>query len=77
MWAQVSMTPFSQYKGWVGEGGNPQCTSHQWSTCSSGLKASINHGLMHVADIMPTLLEIAAPAILRHYEGTQTASAHG
>ena len=21
MWAQVSMTPFSQYKGWVGEGG--------------------------------------------------------
>ena len=58
MWAQVSMTPFSQYKGWVAEGGvrNALIVSGPGVTRSSG---SINHGVMHVADIMPTLLELA------------------
>ena len=59
MWAQVSMTPFSQYKGWVAEGGvrNALIVSGSGVTRSSG---SINHGVMHVADIMPTLLELAS-----------------
>jgi arylsulfatase len=58
MWAQVSVTPFSQYKGSLAEGG-----------IRSGLivsgpaikrtPGSINHGLMHVADVMPTLLAVA------------------
>ncbi|MCH7548031.1 MAG: sulfatase-like hydrolase/transferase [Candidatus Krumholzibacteriota bacterium] len=58
MWAQVSMTPFSQYKGWVAEGGvrNALIVSGPIVKRSSG---SINHGVMHVADIMPTLLELA------------------
>ena len=58
MWAQVSMTPFSQYKGWLGEGGvrNALIVSGPVVKRSAG---SINHGQMHVADIMPTLLEIA------------------
>ncbi|MFO7721446.1 MAG: sulfatase-like hydrolase/transferase, partial [Gillisia sp.] len=58
MWAQVSMTPFSQYKGWLGEGGvrNALIVSGPVVNRSAG---SINHGQMHVADIMPTLLEIA------------------
>ncbi len=58
MWAQVSMTPFSQYKGWVGEGGvrNALIVSGPIVQRPAG---SINHGLMHVADIMPTLLEVA------------------
>jgi arylsulfatase len=58
MWAQVSMTPFSQYKGWVAEGGirNALVVS---GPAVKRAKGSINHGLMHVADIMPTLLEIA------------------
>jgi arylsulfatase len=58
MWAQVSMTPFSQYKGWTGEGGirNALIVSGPVVKRSAG---SINHGQMHVADIMPTLLEIA------------------
>ena len=58
MWAQVSMTPFSQYKGWVAEGG-----VHNALIVSGPVvqrpKGSINQGLMHVADIMPTLLSIA------------------
>jgi len=57
MWAQVSMTPFSQYKGWMGEGGirNALIVSGPVVNRPAG---SINHGQMHVADIMPTLLEI-------------------
>ena len=58
MWAQVSMTPFSQYKGWLGEGGihNALIVSGPVVQRPQG---GINRGLMHVADIMPTLLEIA------------------
>jgi arylsulfatase A-like enzyme len=57
-WAQVSMTPFSQYKGWMGEGGirNALIVS---GPLVQRPKGSINRGLMHVADIMPTLLEAA------------------
>ena len=59
MWAQVSMTPFSQHKGWVAEGGvrNALIVS---GPAVDRPRGSINHGVMHVADIMPTLLEIAA-----------------
>jgi arylsulfatase A-like enzyme len=58
MWAQVSMTPFSQYKGWLAEGGirNALIVS---GPAVKRPKGTINNGLMHVADIMPTLLEIA------------------
>ena len=58
MWAQVSMTPFSQYKGWLGEGGirNALIVSGPVVKRATG---SLNGGLMHVADVMPTLLEIA------------------
>lgn len=58
MWAQVSMTPFSQFKGWLGEGGvrNALIVSGPVVKRPAG---SINNGLMSVADIMPTLLEVA------------------
>jgi len=58
MWAQVSMTPFSQFKGWLGEGGirNALIVSGPVVKRAPG---SINNGRMHVADIMPTLLGIA------------------
>ncbi len=58
MWAQVSMTPFSQYKGWMAEGGirNALIVSGPVVKREAG---SINHGFMHVADIMPTLLDVA------------------
>jgi arylsulfatase len=57
-WAQVSMTPFSQYKGLTGEGGirNALVVSGPINKLPKG---SINHGTMFVADIMPTLLEVA------------------
>jgi arylsulfatase len=70
MWAQVSMTPFSQYKGWLGEGGihNALIVSGPVVKRPSG---SINHGLMHVADLMPTLLEIAGTSYPQSRDGRE------
>jgi arylsulfatase A-like enzyme len=67
-WAQVSMTPFSQYKGWLGEGGirNALIVS---GPVVKRQKGSINNGLMFVADIMPTLLEITGAVYPKDYKG--------
>ena len=68
MWAQVSMTPFSQYKGWLAEGGirNALIVS---GPAAKRPKGSIHHAVMHVADIMPTLLEIAGAQYPETHEG--------
>jgi len=64
MWAQVSMTPFSQYKGNMAEGGirNALIVSGPIVKRSPG---SVNRGVLHVADLMPTLLEVAGRVIPR------------
>lgn len=56
-WAQVSMTPFSQYKGWVAEGGIRNALVVSGPVVKRE-KGSINNGLMFIADIMPTILDI-------------------
>lgn len=68
MWAQVSMTPFSQYKGWLGEGGirNALIVS---GPAVRRPKGSVNHGVMHVADLMPTLLELGGTTYPSTREG--------
>jgi arylsulfatase len=68
MWAQVSMTPFSQYKGWLAEGGirNALVVS---GPAVKRPKGSISQGLMHVSDLMPTLLEIAGTSYPKSHEG--------
>jgi arylsulfatase len=58
MWAQVSMTPFSQYKGWLAEGGIRNALIVSGPNVKRP-KGSINHGVLSVADIMPTLLDVA------------------
>jgi arylsulfatase A-like enzyme len=76
MWAQVSMTPFSQYKGWLAEGGirNALIVS---GPAVKRPKGSINQGLMHVADLMPTLLEIAGASYPKTYKGRELAPLMG
>jgi arylsulfatase len=76
MWAQVSMTPFSQYKGWLAEGGirNALIVS---GPAVKRPKGSINQGLMHVADIMPTLLEIAGTSYPKTREGREVPALMG
>jgi len=68
MWAQVSMTPFSQFKGYLAEGGirNALIVS---GPAVKRPKGSINHGIMHVADLMPTLLEVAGTTHPQAQEG--------
>ena len=70
MWAQVSMTPFSQYKGWLAEGGirNALIVS---GPAVKRPKGSLNHGLTHVADLVPTLLEIAGASYPKTHEGRE------
>jgi arylsulfatase len=58
LWAQASMTPFSQYKGFVAEGGIRNALIVSGPVVKRP-KGSINGGLMSIADIMPTLLDIA------------------
>ena len=70
MWAQVSMTPFSQYKGWVAEGGIRNALVISGPAVERP-KGSINDGVMHVADIMPTLLEIAGTDYPKSHEGRE------
>jgi arylsulfatase A-like enzyme len=71
MWAQVSMTPFSQYKGWLAEGGIRNALIVTGPAVKRA-KGSINHGLMHVGDLMPTLLEIAGASYPKTREGRET-----
>lgn len=70
MWAQVSMTPFSQYKGWLAEGGirNALVVS---GPAVKRAKGSLNHGVMHVADLMPTLLEVAGASYPKSNQGRE------
>ena len=76
MWAQVSMTPFSQYKGWLAEGGirNALIVSGPGVERPEG---SIHHAVMHVADIMPTLLEVAEADYPETHEGRRLPSLMG
>jgi arylsulfatase len=67
-WAQVSMTPFSQYKGMTAEGGIRNALIVSGPVVKRP-KGSINGGLMHVADIMPTLLELAGVTYPKTYQG--------
>ncbi len=68
MWAQVSMTPFSQYKGWLAEGGirNALIVSGPVVGRPQG---SIHDPVMHIADIMPTLLEAAGAVYPNTHQG--------
>jgi len=70
MWAQVSMTPFSQYKGWLAEGGirNALIVSGPVVKRPQG---GLNHGVLHVADLMPTLLDVAGASYPKTNQGRE------
>ena len=59
MWAQVSMTPFSQYKGYTAEGGIRNALIVSGPIVQRPKGSIDSGGYLHVADIMPTLLEVA------------------
>jgi arylsulfatase A-like enzyme len=70
-WAQVSMTPFSQYKGNMAEGGirNALIVSGPIARQSPG---TINRqAVLHVADIVPTLIEVAGAKRPATFQGEE------
>jgi arylsulfatase len=69
-WAQVSMTPFSQYKGWLAEGGIRNALIVSGPVVKRP-KGSINNGVMDVADFMPTLLEVAGTSYPKTNDGRE------
>jgi arylsulfatase len=75
-WAQVGMTPFRLYKGWLAEGGirSPLIVS------GPGVKGSgeLNkEAILHVMDITPTLLELAGVQHPSTYKGRKVAPVQG
>jgi arylsulfatase A-like enzyme len=57
-WANVSNTPFREYKSWVHEGGISTPLVAHWP---AGIKrkGKLEHQASHLIDIMPTTLELA------------------
>ncbi|MBS0196212.1 MAG: arylsulfatase [Planctomycetes bacterium] len=75
-WAQVSMTPFRQYKGWLTEGGIhlPLIVAGAGVQREAG---SLNNSLVHVMDIAPTALEMAGVDHPATYDGREVARMQG
>jgi arylsulfatase len=75
-WAQVSMTPFRQHKGWLTEGGirSPLIVAGAGVGRDAG---SLNHSLVHVMDVAPTVLEFAGLGHPSTYEGREVAAMQG
>jgi len=71
------MTPFSQYKAWLAEGGIRNALIVSGPVVQRP-KGSIDHqAVMHVADIMPTLLEVAGTSYPKTYKGKDVPPALG
>lgn len=73
-WAQVSMTPFRLFKASAAEGG----IRAPFIAAGPGISAGgRNASLVHVTDIVPTLLELAGVAHPNSYEGRKVSPLMG
>jgi len=75
-WANVSNTPFRQYKSWVHEGGITTPLIVHWP---EGLRqnGTINTQVGHLIDIMPTCLELAGVKYPDEFNGSETTPPEG
>ncbi|MEP0131638.1 MAG: arylsulfatase [Eudoraea sp.] len=75
-WAQVSMAPFRIYKGWTAEGGirSPLIVSGPGVQGSGGLN---KEAVLHVKDIVPTVLELAGIEHPSSFNGREVAPVQG
>ena len=75
-WANVSNTPFREYKHWVHEGGISTPLIANWP------KGISRHGELerqpgHLIDLMPTFIELAGAAFPQQFNGKATRPLHG
>ena len=75
-WAQVSMVPFRIYKGWVSEGGtrSPLIVSGPGVQGAGELN---KEAVLHVMDIVPTVLDLAGIEHPSTYQGRAIAPVQG
>jgi len=75
-WAQVSMAPFRIYKGWTAEGGirSPLIVSGPGVKGSGELNKD---AILHVKDIVPTVLELAGVEHPSSFNGREVAPVQG
>ena len=75
-WAQVSMVPFRIYKGWVSEGGirSPLIVS---GPGVQGAGKINKEAVLHVMDIVPTVLDLAGIEHPSTYKGREIAPMQG
>jgi len=75
-WAQVSSVPFRLYKGWVSEGGirSPLIVSGPGVQGAGELNKK---AVLHVMDIVPTVLELAGIEHPSTYKGREIAPVQG
>jgi arylsulfatase len=75
-WAQVSMVPFRIFKGWVSEGGirSPLIVSGPGVQGAGELNKK---AILHVMDIVPTVLELAGIEHPSTYNGRKIAPVQG
>ena len=75
-WAQVCMTPFRIFKGWLSEGGirSPLIVS---GPGVKGVGELNKKAVLHVMDIVPTVLELAGVQHPSSYKGRKIAPVQG
>jgi arylsulfatase len=66
-WAEVSNSPFRRYKRWTEEGGISSPLIASWPARLGA--GGTDHSLLHVIDVMPTLLELAQTPYPQGYAG--------
>jgi len=76
LWAQVSMTPFRIYKGWVSEGGvrSPLIVS---GPGVQGAGEINKQAILNITDIAPTMLELAGIEHPASYKGREIVPVQG
>lgn len=74
-WAQVGMVPFRQFKGVTAEGG----IRLPLIVAGPGVEhmGNVNNSVLHVMDIMPTLLELSGVSYPEQYNGKVLAPIQG
>ena len=75
-WANLSNTPFRQFKRWNHEGGISTPLIAYWPDGIEN-EGSINHEVSHLIDIMATVIEIADAEYPRTYRGRKVTPLEG
>jgi arylsulfatase len=77
-WANVSNTPFREYKHWVHEGGvSTPLIAHWPGGIAGGRRGRFEHQAGHLIDLMATCVDLAGAEYPRRYEGTEITPLEG